>query len=53
MSVRTTLAAIGLSLVFLSGCASTPPKYQAAPGCYWPGPTYADCREIIEFNSWH
>jgi hypothetical protein len=52
MSFRTTLAALGLGLTLLGGCASAPMQQQANPGCYWPGPTYADCREIIEFNGW-
>lgn len=53
MSLRTTLAALGLSLTVLTGCATGPAQQQVNnPGCYWPGPTYADCREIIEFNSW-
>lgn len=50
-SMRLTAAAVGLSLVVLSGCASAPAQF-AVSGCYWPGPTYQDCREIIEFNSW-
>lgn len=52
MSLRATIAALGISLALLTGCASAPIRHQVNPGCYWPGPTYSDCREIIEFNGW-
>ncbi len=50
-SLRLAVAAAGVSLALLSGCASAPAQH-AATGCYWPGPMYQDCSEIIEFNSW-
>lgn len=53
MPRRAVFAVLGLSLALLGGCASASIRQADDPGCYWPGPTYADCREIIEFNSWH
>jgi hypothetical protein len=50
-SLRGTFALVALGLTILSGCSTT--AQQTASRCYWPKPMYQDCREMIEFNSWH
>ena len=51
MFTRTRLALAAAFLALLSGCASAPVQHAAAQ-CYWPGPVYQQCDELIEFNSW-